>query len=108
LIAERPELGRSLPGAEDYLAVEIVYAASHEGALQLGDILGRRTGITIETRDWGVAAAASAAQLVADVLGWDDRELSAQISAYLGRVEAERLSHTMYDDASAAGALVGW
>ncbi|WP_344801475.1 glycerol-3-phosphate dehydrogenase/oxidase [Microlunatus ginsengisoli] len=107
-IAERPSLGRAVPGAEDYLAAEIVYAASHEGALHLTDILGRRTGIAIETRDWGVSAAPFAADLVAEVLGWDERETARQISVYLDRIEAERRSHTMPDDASAAAALTGW
>jgi glycerol-3-phosphate dehydrogenase len=94
-IAADPMLGRAVPGAEDYLAVEIVYAASHEGALHLTDILGRRTGIAIETRDWGVSAAPFAAELVADILGWDEREVARQISSYLGRVEAERMAHTV-------------
>ena len=36
-------------GAEEYLRVEVVYAATHEGALHLDDILARRTRISIET-----------------------------------------------------------
>ena len=31
LIETRPELAEPLPGAEDYLAAEIVYAVTHEG-----------------------------------------------------------------------------
>src|SRR3954470_14996526 len=31
LVAERPALGEPLPGADDYLAVEVRYACSHEG-----------------------------------------------------------------------------
>ena len=49
LIAERPELGEPLAGAPEYLKVEAVYAASHEGALHLEDVLTRRTRISIET-----------------------------------------------------------
>ena len=41
-----------------------VYAASHEGALHLDDILARRTRISIETWDRGVAAAEEVAHLV--------------------------------------------
>src|SRR5688572_13636359 len=33
LVGERPELGEPLEGAEDHLRAEVVYAASHEGAL---------------------------------------------------------------------------
>jgi glycerol-3-phosphate dehydrogenase len=95
MIAADPTLGRAVPGAEDYLAAEIVYAASHEGALHLTDILGRRTGIAIETRDWGRSAAPFAADLVAGVLGWDEGEVARQISVYLDRVDAERLAHSL-------------
>ncbi len=48
--------------APDHLRAEIVYAASHEGARHLDDILARRTRISIETFDRGVAAAAPAAR----------------------------------------------
>ena len=71
-IAERPELGKPLPGADDYLAVEVRYACSHEGALHLDDVLTRRTRISIETWDRGLEAAKHAARLMAEVLGWDD------------------------------------
>ena len=52
-----PSLGKPLEGADDYLRVEVRYAASHEGALHLDDVLARRTRISIETFDRGVAAA---------------------------------------------------
>jgi glycerol-3-phosphate dehydrogenase len=42
LIRSDPSLGEPLPGADDYLGVEVVYAASHEGALHLDDVLARR------------------------------------------------------------------
>ena len=54
----RPELAVPLEGAEDYLAAEVVYAVTHEGARHLDDVLTRRTRISIETFDRGVHAAA--------------------------------------------------
>ena len=42
-----------------------------------------------------------AAALVAPVLGWDEARTKEEIEIYLGRVEAERVSQTMPDDASA-------
>jgi glycerol-3-phosphate dehydrogenase len=57
LVRRRPELGTALPGAEDYLAAEVVYAVTHEGARHLDDVLARRMRISIETFDRGVAAA---------------------------------------------------
>ena len=53
LIAQRPELAAPLEGAEDYLAAEVVYAVTHEGARHLDDVLTRRTRISIETFDRG-------------------------------------------------------
>jgi glycerol-3-phosphate dehydrogenase len=101
LVAERPELGEPLEGAEDHLKAEVVYAASHEGALHLTDVLTRRTRISIEAWDRGVSAAPGAAELMAPVLGWDQDRIKAEVEIYLGRVDAERVSQTMVDDASA-------
>jgi glycerol-3-phosphate dehydrogenase len=104
LVRERPELGEPLAGAEDHLRAEVVYAASHEGALHLTDVLTRRTRISIEAWDRGVSAAPVAAALVAPVLGWDEARTKEEVEIYLGRVEAERVSQTMPDDASADAA----
>ncbi len=57
LIEHDPSLGRPLHGADDYLRAEIVYAATHEGARHLNDVLTRRTHISIETFHRGVAVA---------------------------------------------------
>ena len=101
LIDARPELGELLPGGEEHLKVEIVYAAASEGALYLTDILTRRTRISIEARDRGMEAAPHAAALAAPILGWDEDEIARQIDVYTRRVEAEFSSQTMPDDASA-------
>jgi len=101
LLAERPELAEPLPGAEDYLAAEVVYAASHEGALHLDDVLTRRTRVSIEAWDRGVAAAPVAAGLMGDVLGWDASRVELEVAHYLRRVEAERASQAQPDDESA-------
>lgn len=104
LCREHPELREPLDGAEDYLRAEIVYAASHEGAQHLDDVLARRTRISIEVWDRGVAAAETAAQLMAGVLGWDDARVAEEVDFYRERVRAERESQTMSDDRSADAA----
>jgi glycerol-3-phosphate dehydrogenase len=78
-----------------------VYAASHEGALHLDDVLARRTRISIEAWDRGVSAAPVAARLMAEVLGWDEERTQLEVDTYLARVRAERESQTMPDDESA-------
>jgi glycerol-3-phosphate dehydrogenase len=100
-------LGEPLEGADDYLRAEIVYAASHEGARHLDDILTRRTRISIETFDRGVTTAPVAAALVAPVLGWSEEQVKREVEHYLARVEAERLSQEQPDDHTADSARLG-
>ncbi|TFD81007.1 glycerol-3-phosphate dehydrogenase/oxidase [Cryobacterium fucosi] len=101
LIKETPELGDPLPGADDYIKAEVVYAASHMGALHLEDVLARRTRISIEAWDRGVSAAPVAARLMAEVLGWDTDREEREVAYYLKRVAAERASQLEPDDESA-------
>ncbi|MCU1403129.1 MAG: glycerol-3-phosphate dehydrogenase [Microbacteriaceae bacterium] len=101
LIRGRPELNNPLPGADDYLEAEVVYAATHEGALHLEDVLARRTRISIEAWDRGVSAAPVAAKLMGDALGWDEDRIEREVNNYLKRVAAERASQIEPDDASA-------
>lgn len=90
LIAERPDLARPVPGAPRYLAAELHYAASHEGALHLDDVLVRRTRIFMETSDGGLPAAAYAACVVGDVLGWNDVRRKDEVERYRLEREADR------------------
>jgi glycerol-3-phosphate dehydrogenase len=102
-----PELRRPVPGADDYLQAEIVYAASHEGARHLDDALARRTRISIETWDRGVTAAPVVARLMGGVLGWSPAQIEREIRHYRARVEAERASQRQPDDESADAARMG-
>ena len=101
LIRERPELLEPLPGADDYIGAEVVYAASHEGALHLEDVLARRTRISIEAWDRGVSAAPVAAALMGAELGWDQARIDNEVANYLKRVAAEIDSQKQPDDESA-------
>jgi glycerol-3-phosphate dehydrogenase len=100
-VARRPELGRPLPGADDYLAVEVRYAASHEGAQHLEDVLTRRTRISIEAWDRGLEAAEPAARLMAEVLNWSEDDVVREVGLYRARVAAERRSQEQDDDRAA-------
>jgi glycerol-3-phosphate dehydrogenase len=107
LIEERPELGERLDGADDYLKAEVVYAAAYEGALHVDDVLARRTRISIETFDRGLAAAKDAAPLMGEVLGWDEEQVAREIEHYEARVAAERESQQQPDDQTADAARMG-
>ncbi|MBO2440052.1 glycerol-3-phosphate dehydrogenase [Actinomadura nitritigenes] len=101
LISDKPDLGKPLSGADDYLRAEVVYAATNEGARHLNDVLARRTRISIETWDRGVGVAQEAADLLAPVLGWSKKQRDREIEYYRKRVEAERASQTQDDDQEA-------
>jgi glycerol-3-phosphate dehydrogenase len=104
LIAERPELTEPLPGADDYLAVEALYATSHEGALHVDDVLARRTRISIESWDRGDGAAEPVARLMAEVLNWSEPQIAREVEIYHARVAAERDSQRQEDDRTADAA----
>jgi len=107
LLAQQPDLREPIPGANDYLKVEVYYGASHEGALHLEDLLTRRTHISIEVFDRGLAAAPAVARLVAPVLGWDDDDVAREVRHYQARVAAERDSQEQPDDQTADAARLG-
>ena len=107
LLEDRPELGERIDGAPDYLKVEALYAASHEGALHLDDLLTRRTRISVQTFDRGLAAARDVAPLMGEVLGWDDTTLKREIEHYEARIAAEVESQKMPDDRTADAARMG-
>jgi glycerol-3-phosphate dehydrogenase len=107
LIKENPALAEPLPGADDYLQAEAVYAATNEGARHVHDVLTRRTRISIESWDRGVSAVPVVAKLMGEILGWSDAQRESEIKHYLARVEAERLSQEQPDDESADAARLG-
>jgi glycerol-3-phosphate dehydrogenase len=107
LVRADPGLGKPVDGADDYLRAEMVYAASHEGARHLEDVLTRRTRISIETFDRGIAAAPVAAELMGGVLGWTGEQREREVENYRLRVEAERASQEQPDDETADAARLG-
>ena len=73
-----------------YLRAEIVYAARHEMARSVDDVLSRRTRARLLARDASAAAADDVAALMARELGWDAAERQRQAAAYRAIVEHER------------------
>ncbi|MEV0631853.1 glycerol-3-phosphate dehydrogenase/oxidase [Nonomuraea wenchangensis] len=107
LIEQDPSLARPLNGADDYLRAEIVYAATHEGARHLNDVLTRRTRISIETFHRGQAVAQEAAELLAGPLGWNDEQVKREVEYFTKRVEAERRSQEQDSDQEADAIRLG-
>ncbi|MEE2044834.1 glycerol-3-phosphate dehydrogenase/oxidase [Nocardiopsis tropica] len=101
LVRERPDLGRPLAAADDYLRAEIVYAAEAEGARHLEDVLSRRTRISFETWDRGIAAAEEAAELLAGPLDWSKEKIQREVEYYRKGIEAERAAQEQDTDQEA-------
>lgn len=100
IVRRDPALAAPLPGGT-YIAAEVVYAARHEGALHLDDVLARRMRISIEDAQRGNLAASSAASLMAAELGWSDQRRSSEVRHWYERVEAERAANAAPDDSTA-------
>ena len=107
LIVADPSLGKPLAGAEDYLRVEIVYAVTHEGARHLGDVLARRTHISIETWDRGLSAADEVAELMAGPMKWKTRQVARELENYRAEIAAERKSQEADTDTDADAIRLG-
>jgi glycerol-3-phosphate dehydrogenase len=101
LAADHRDLLNPIAAAPGYLRVEVAYAAAAEGALHLEDVLARRTRIAIEYSHRGVDCAREVAEIVAPILGWTAADVDREVETYTARVEAEVLSQTQPDDASA-------
>jgi glycerol-3-phosphate dehydrogenase len=107
LIAADPSLAQPLTGADDYLRAEAVYAASHEGARHLDDVLARRTHVSIETWDRGLSAAEETANLMAGPMKWKSRQVARELENYQAGVAAERASQEADTDQDADAIRLG-
>lgn len=104
LVRADPKLAVPLSGAGRYIAAEAVHAVTHQGALDLDDILSRRTRVSIEAADRGRAAAAAIAPLVAPMLGWTDTRAAEEVDRYVRLRDAEAAAEAAPDDAAARAA----
>lgn len=107
MIEEEPAMAERVDTEAPYLAAELLYAATHEGALHLDDFLTRRTRLSIETRSRGIDAAKPVTDLVASSLGWSESDKTREIEHYTARVDAELDSQRQPDDRTADAARMG-
>jgi glycerol-3-phosphate dehydrogenase len=102
MVERRPELATPLVAGLPYLRAEAVYAARHEMATTLDDVLSRRTRARLLAAEASVGAASDTATLVGEVLGWTPEEQARQVEAYRRGVEAELASAGLTDTPAAA------
>jgi glycerol-3-phosphate dehydrogenase len=73
----------------------------------LDDVLARRTRISVETSHRGTAAMRSTAEIMGELLDWNEETIHTEIEHYAARVAAERHSQTQPDDHTADAARMG-
>ena len=89
LTRDDPALARPLADGHPYLAAEVAYAVTHEGALHVEDVLVRRVRLFIETGAHGAEAVGPVTGIMGDLLGWDAARRAAETEGYLELLEAD-------------------
>ncbi len=89
-IEDDPTLGEPLVEGLPYVRAEVPFAARHEMAGSVSDVLSRRTRAQIFARDDSGDAAEEVAALMADELGWDSSQAAASTAEYRASLEHER------------------
>jgi glycerol-3-phosphate dehydrogenase len=88
-LAERDDLADPLVPGLPYLRAELVWGARREQAASVEDLLARRTRLSLEDRDGGLADPATPA-LLASALGISAQQAAAQVAAYRQALAHER------------------
>jgi glycerol-3-phosphate dehydrogenase len=86
--AELDLLRPLLPG-RPFLEAEVAWAARHELALSLDDVLARRSRLAQELPDRGASVAGRVADILGSELGWSDNRRVAEIEVYLASARRE-------------------
>ncbi|MGH2353228.1 MAG: glycerol-3-phosphate dehydrogenase/oxidase [Chloroflexota bacterium] len=82
LLDDDPELGEPLVPGQPVLSAEALFAVRHEQASTIGDVLGQRLRLALLTRDHGLSAAETVANLLAREHGWDERQRQLAVEQY--------------------------
>ncbi|MEX1170462.1 MAG: glycerol-3-phosphate dehydrogenase/oxidase [Chloroflexota bacterium] len=91
VVALGAELGLLRPLVPDraFLEAEVAWAARHELALSLDDVLARRMRLAPELPDRGAAVAARVAAILGAELGWGEARQALEVQVYLASARRE-------------------
>jgi glycerol-3-phosphate dehydrogenase len=89
VIQSNPKLAKPLAKDLPYLKAEIYYAASHEGARSVDDVISRRTRLAFEAANSAMDLAGDVATIIAPVLGWTPKQKKDSVNAYCELAERE-------------------
>lgn len=100
-----PSLANPLASAPTHIRAEIAHAVTFEGALDLEDVLRRRTRIDREYPRHGIGVLDEVADIIGPLLGWAEDQIEQSIESYTVLAEAEIAAALGADD-DAAGAIM--
>ena len=89
IIEDDPKLAKPFTAGLPYLKAEIYYAASHEGARSVDDVISRRTRLAFEAPNSAMELANDVASIIAPILGWTPKQKKDSVNAYLDIAESE-------------------
>lgn len=104
LVESDPLLASPLVAEPRYTRAEVAFAATHEGALHLEDVLVNRVRLNSEHRDRGASAIDEVASIIAPLLGWDAERTASEKDNYAERVAAELAAEQQFTDEAASKA----
>jgi glycerol-3-phosphate dehydrogenase len=81
-------LGRLVEG-EEHLEAEVAWAARHELALSIDDVLARRMRIVHELPDRAAAIAPRVAVILGAELGWNETRQAGEVETFLAGARRE-------------------
>lgn len=82
MIAKDPSLAVEVEPGSGYIKAEVLYAATHEGARTLVDVLARRLRLVMEHADHGLSVARELAELIAPTLGWSEDDINREVTNF--------------------------
>ena len=83
------DLLRPLSPELPYLEAEVAWAVRREAALDIEDVMARRTRATLDLADRGAAMAPRVAAIMAAELGWPKGDAESRVAAFLASAHAE-------------------
>jgi glycerol-3-phosphate dehydrogenase len=83
------DLVQPLGSGIEHLEAEVAWAARHELALSLDDVLARRMRLAQELPDRGASIAPRVAAILGVELGWDGARQAGEVAAYLDGAQRE-------------------
>jgi glycerol-3-phosphate dehydrogenase len=101
LARQSPDLAKPLDAASEYVAAEIVYGLTHEGAIHVEDLMLHRTRLHFQDTARALQALPEVLLLAERHAGWTRQRCNAERELYVSRLEVESETTTRESDATA-------